>query len=285
MDDTFRARSHPLKQKREPLLSPSQLQAYLERIGVGGGRPATLATLSDIHRAQHFTVPFENFDVHLPSAYSFEPDHLFDKMVTRQRGGFCYELNLLMAYAFRTAGFSVDVFSGRLWHKGFFGEPFDHMTMLVRADDGEVLADVGNAETLQRPISLDGWWNDQERGGAYRVGEHEGSPAVEYRESPGAAAEVRYLFDRTPTEPSDFNEMLEFHTKSPESQFAKGWLCTLPSGADGRITVSRGMLMETRAGKMERRALKSAEDLTDVLTREFGMKPFPIPDGWFRRQS
>ena len=279
------ARSHTLKQHRDQALSPLQLRAYLERIGIEDGLPPTLQTLSDMHRAQHFTLPFENFDVHLPAAYSFEADHLFDKMVSRRRGGFCYELNLLLAYAFRAAGFSVDVLSGQLRHKDFFGEPFDHMTMRVRADDGEVLADVGNAETLQRPIPFDGTWSEQERGGAYRVTEHLGSPAVEYRGAPEGKVDVRYLFDPTPRDPSEFNEMLEFHTKSPESQFAKGWLCTLPRGRDGRITVSRGMLMETRAGKMERRALKSEEDLMSVLERNFGMNRFPIPSSWFRRQS
>jgi len=255
------------------------------RIGIEGGLPPTVQTVSDIHRAQHYTIPFENFDVHLPAPYSFSPDHLFDKMITRRRGGFCYELNLLLAYALRTSGYEVDVLSGQLWHKDFFGEPFDHMVTRVRADDGEMLADVGNAETMQRPIRLDGSWNEQERGGAYRVTEHLGSAAVEYRDAAAKKTEVRYLFDHRPRQPHEFGEMLHFHTKSPDSQFAKGWLCTLPRGADGRITVSRGMLMETRSGRMERRALRSAADLTTVLVEEFGMKPFPVPTGWFRRQD
>ena len=109
-----------------------------------------------------------------------------------------------MAYALRAAGFSVDVLSGQLWHKSFFGEPFDHMAMYVRTPEGPLLADVGNAESLQRPIPFDGAWTAQDRGGAYRVTEHEGSPAVEYRSADGKKAEVRYLFDYTPREPTDF---------------------------------------------------------------------------------
>lgn len=275
-----------LKNNHDQALTPAQLRAYLERIGVDPGTPATREGLETVHRAHHFTIPFENFDVHLPAAYSFEPDHLFEKMVVRQRGGFCYEHNLLLAYALRAMGFRVDVMSGQMGGRkdGSFGPPFDHMALRVHLEDGDMLADVGNGETFQRPLPFDGTWTPQERGGEYRVSAYQGQPCVEYREGPGAPAEVRYLFDLTPRRPDEFLGMLAFHTTSEESRFTRGWICTLPRGADGRITVSRGMVMVTKAGKMERRALRSPQDLLDILVREFGMKPFDIPEGWFRRE-
>lgn len=206
-------------------------------------------------------------------------------MITRRRGGFCYEHNLLMAYALRALGFRVDIMSGQMERKeGGFGPPFDHMALHVYLDDGDMLADVGNGETFQQPLPFDGTWTPQERGGEYRVATFEGQPCVEYRDGPGQLAVVRYLFDLTPRTPDEFLGMLEFHTTSEKSRFTRGWICTLPRGADGRITVSRGMAMVTSGGKMERRALRSPRDLQEILVREFGMEPFEIPARWFRRE-
>ena len=67
--------------------------AYLDRIAVA--RPDVLdpAALRALHRAHQLTVPFENLSIHLSEPISLDEDKLLDKIVTRRRGGFCYELN------------------------------------------------------------------------------------------------------------------------------------------------------------------------------------------------
>ena len=66
-------------------------------------------------------------------------------MVTRQRGGFCYELNLLLAAALRALGFEVDLLEGQMRRReGGFGPPYDHMTLRIALEDRDWLADVGN---------------------------------------------------------------------------------------------------------------------------------------------
>lgn len=220
-------------------------------------------------------------------------------MVTRQRGGFCYELNLLLAAALRGLGFEVEVLEGQMRRReGGFGPPYDHMTLRVALEDRDWLADVGNGETFQQPLPWDGSWTPQERGGAYRVVRREdGEPEadgraasatawqVEYREDETAEREVVYFFRSAPRTADGFLPMLAFHTTSAKSQFTKGWIATRPLEGGGRITAARGLLMTTREGKMERHAIGSASELERILAEEFGMLPVAVPPSWFSRGS
>jgi len=56
-------------------------------------------------------VPFEKLDIHLGLAIKLDEEHLFEKIVTQRRGGFCYELNGLFAWMLRGLGFQVDLLS------------------------------------------------------------------------------------------------------------------------------------------------------------------------------
>ena len=110
------------------------LPAYLRRINYRGEQSPTAATLRELHRAHLLAVPFENLDIHLGRTILLDQDALFDKIVTRRRGGFCYELNGLFALLLRGLGFEVTLLAaGVARATGGFGPEFDHLTLLVRA--------------------------------------------------------------------------------------------------------------------------------------------------------
>ena len=76
-------------------------QGYLERMRFPapdhhGLRPS-LSLLRDLHEAHMLAVPFENLSIHYGQPIELRDDALYDKIVTRRRGGFCYELNGLFA--------------------------------------------------------------------------------------------------------------------------------------------------------------------------------------------
>ncbi|HJZ46080.1 MAG TPA: arylamine N-acetyltransferase [Roseiflexaceae bacterium] len=111
------------------------VRAYLRRIGYNGTVAPTTATLRELHRAHLLAVPFENLDIHLGRPITLDQDALFDKVVTRRRGGFCYELNGLFAALLRAIGFQVTLLSaGVARAEGGFGPEFDHLTLLVTTD-------------------------------------------------------------------------------------------------------------------------------------------------------
>src|SRR5206468_7848795 len=105
---------------------------YLQRINYRGEQTPTAATLRELHRAHLLTAPFENLDIHLGRPILIDQDVLFDKIVRRRRGGFCYELNGLFALLLRGLGFEVTLLSaGVARANGDFGPDYDHLTLLV----------------------------------------------------------------------------------------------------------------------------------------------------------
>ena len=65
----------------------------------------TLEGLAELGLAHLCAVPFENLDIAAGRALSLEPEAIYDKIVARRRGGFCYELNGLFAWLLRELGF------------------------------------------------------------------------------------------------------------------------------------------------------------------------------------
>ncbi|MGH2486980.1 MAG: arylamine N-acetyltransferase, partial [Ktedonobacterales bacterium] len=53
----------------------------------------SLSLLRALHQAHLLAVPFENLSIHYDQPITLEDATLYDKIVRRQRGGFCYELN------------------------------------------------------------------------------------------------------------------------------------------------------------------------------------------------
>jgi len=73
------------------------IDAYLERIGAPPPAAVTLDALAELVLAQLYSVPFENLDIAAGRRLSVDVEAIHDKIVTRRRGGFCYELNGLFA--------------------------------------------------------------------------------------------------------------------------------------------------------------------------------------------
>src|SRR5215211_6629735 len=108
------------------------IHAYLNRIGYRGTLEPSAATLHALQRAHLLAVPFENLEIHLGRPIVLDQTALFDKIVRRRRGGFCYELNGLFAVLLRELGFEVTLLSaGVARANGDFGPEYDHLTLLV----------------------------------------------------------------------------------------------------------------------------------------------------------
>ena len=133
------------------------LTAYLDRIGAQ--RPGVLdeAALHVLHRAHLMTVPFENLSIHLNEPISLAEGDLVGKIVTRRRGGFCYELNGAFALLLEALGAHVVRVAARVHGDGRLGPPFDHLALIVRlpGGSGRWLADVGFGSHSTHPLRFD----------------------------------------------------------------------------------------------------------------------------------
>jgi len=145
------------------------IQRYLARIRYEGTVQPTAETLQALHEAHMLAVPFENLDIGLGRAIKLDHASLWEKIVERRRGGFCYELNGLFALLLRELGFRVELLSAGVANAaGNFNPDFDHLTLLVHLEE-DWLADVGFGESFRHPLRLTPDVAQEQVWGRYRL--------------------------------------------------------------------------------------------------------------------
>ncbi len=139
-------------------MDETTLEAYFGRLAVPRLHTADAVNLHVLHRAHQMRVPFENLSIHLSEPVLLAEDVLVDKIVTRRRGGFCYELNGAFAILLEAMGAEVRRVAARVYGgDGHAGPPLDHMALVVRASDasGPWLIDVGFGSHSIYPLLFD----------------------------------------------------------------------------------------------------------------------------------
>ncbi len=262
------------------------IYAYLNRIGYRGALEPSVATLLALQRAHLLAVPFENLDIHLGRPIVLDQAKLFDKIVGRRRGGFCYELNGLFAELLRELGFEVSLLAaGVARANGGFGPEYDHLTLLVECplsvvhsqlqpavDDGPRtiwLADVGFGDPFRAPLRLIAGLEQPQDGRTYRL-DRDGERWTLWERAEGEW-EPQYRFTLQPRAFAEYAGMCQYHQSSPDSSFTRKRVCSLAT-VEGRLTLSDLQLITTTNGKRIERQLKDEEEFRAVLREQFGIE-------------
>jgi arylamine N-acetyltransferase len=132
------------------------VEAYLSRIGYEGPLDLNETTLSKLQACHLHTVPYENFDILNRIPLSLEIPNLFNKIVVRHRGGYCFELNALFGWLLRELGFKVTDYFARFWRDEPNTPPKRrHQILKVEVEGKAYLCDVGVGGIVpQRPIEM-----------------------------------------------------------------------------------------------------------------------------------
>jgi N-hydroxyarylamine O-acetyltransferase len=248
--------------------------AYLERIGYRGSRLPTAETLRELQRAHLLTVPFENLSIHARELIELDDEALFEKIVVRRRGGFCYELNGLFAWLLRSLGFRVTMVAAEVMNpEGKWGPPFDHMALVVALDE-HWLVDVGFGDSFVEPLRLEPHTEQAQGRYFYRLDLHDGRFVLMRRGSDGRW-KAQYRFDLTPCEYGDYAEMCRYHQTSPESHFTRNRICSLAT-TDGRVTISGNRLIVTTEEWRREWELASEADYLAALRDRFRIVMAPV---------
>ncbi|HKH48092.1 MAG TPA: arylamine N-acetyltransferase [Thermoanaerobaculia bacterium] len=246
------------------------VQAYLDRIGYRGPLDLTAETLRALQVAHLEAVPFENLSIHAGQPIVLEEDALFEKVVARRRGGFCYELNGLFAALLRALGFEVAMLSaGVARADGSFGPDFDHMGLDVQLAE-RWLADVGFGDSFREPLRLDLRAEQVQGERAYRIDEDGTHLILLQRQGADGPWEPQYRFTLQPHDFPDYAGMCHYHQTSPQSHFTQKKVCSL-ARPDGRVTLSDLRLITTRGGMRQERVLESEDERAATLRELFGV--------------
>ncbi len=251
------------------------LAGYFARIGYEGAADPTLDVLQDLVTSHIRTIPFENLDPLLGVPVDdLGAEALFDKLVRRRRGGYCYEHNGLMGHVLQELGFGVRRIAARVVWTLPPGSPVPSQThtLLGVAPPGApqlFLVDVGfGGQTPTSPLRLESGSVQQTTHEPYRL-QSRGDTMVLQAEIRGEWQSL-YEFATRTAPPVDLQVGSWYASTHPSSHFITDLMASLVT-ADGRCNLSGRHLSVHRAGGTEKIELADAAAVVDALTDRFGI--------------
>jgi N-hydroxyarylamine O-acetyltransferase len=254
-------------------MRPSELDAYLARIGHRDTPAPDLATLAALQFAHATAIPFENLDPWLGREVALDLDALQRKLVAGGRGGFCYEHNLLLGAALRAIGYRVTDLAARVRWNVAPGVVRARTHMLLRVDlDGVAwLVDAGfGGRTLTAPLRLAERGAQQTPHGRFRLCERDGTHLLEVEGTD--AWHAVYAFDLQAQLLADYELTSWYLCRHPESVFRLALVAARPV-ADGRWTLrDRTLTFHANDGRSETTLLADTVALRTALADRFGIR-------------
>lgn len=244
------------------------IAAYFERIGLDPTGLHGADLLFAMHRAHAMTIPFENLDPYYSRPVSLDPDALFDKLVIRRRGGYCFEMNALFAMAAREVGFDIEGRIARVGRGESFG-PQLHRINIARVDGKTYICDVGfGGDNFIEPLVFE-YDTVQPRGlETYRVVRGRTVDNAIQILRGGEFSDMLGFMD-VPSPDEDF-EVGNFYTSQyPSSGFKKVIMCAIAT-EDGRISLFNNRLTIRQKGK-EPEQIELPKILDSALKKYFGL--------------
>lgn len=268
--------------------SEFDLGAYLRRVRYAGPREATLETLRSLCELQPASIPFENIDSFTGRPPVLSIDALQAKLVARRRGGYCYELNLLLREALLSLGMEVTGLAARVvWMQPPDAPPRARSHTVLKVDlpgspASTFIADAGfGGRLLGSPLRFEPGLVQETRAGRERIVESRGEYAVE-AEMPGGWS-PRYRFTLASYMPVDY-EPLNWYTATRRGSLFVHNLVLERLTPSGRVNLLNDRLSEQTHGEPVRfRRIETAKDFGRVLDELFDLEPPEANDELFDR--
>ncbi len=247
-------------------MTPEMVGAYLARIGHTDPVRLDRFGLEALQRAHLTVVPFENLDVVSRVPVSTSIEWSVPKIVERQRGGWCFELNGAFGALLEALGFTVM----RLGAAVLLDGPttvIDHLALEVQLDE-PWLVDVGFGDSFIKPLALN-----------RRGPQNGGSGEFEFLPSPQGTTLARldgnvpiahYRFKRVNHPLAAFNAVSELLQAAGTRWSSKPFATRLLDGGPDRVTLLSDELKITRSGIITSEPVAEA-DWDQVLHTWFSM--------------
>ncbi len=248
------------------------LVAYFARIGYGGTRQPTLATLCALIELHLAAIPFEAIDVQLGRGIDLSPAAVDAKLIHARRGGYCFEHNSLLCRVLKALGFEVARLLARVrWMQPADAPPTPrtHMILKVRVDEVDWLVDVGFGSCVPTsPLNLHSHAVQRTAHESYRLRPGPHGRRLEALLD-GAWSPV-YDFTEEPQEDADYVQSNWYTSTYPQSHFRHTLIAALTT-PDARYTLRDARLsVRTTDGTLTRTEL-DADGIEQVLAETFGL--------------
>lgn len=263
----------PVHSSSPCIRSNMDISQYLLRIGYQGPTLPSLESLRNLHRCHLLSVPFESLSVHCEEPITLALPALYEKIVQRHRGGFCFELNGLFQWLLQALGFDAKAVAGRVRDRftGCYGPPLDHMALLVQLDGQQFLCDVGFGDGFVEPLELRPEVERVQKNGIFWLGQNGATWTLERRGVSGREGRPLYTFTLEEKKLDDFASMCLYHQTSPSSICTCKSFCSLHTEDGGRLTYIGWRLLSTLKEERTETVLQDSE-IPTVLREKFGIQ-------------
>jgi N-hydroxyarylamine O-acetyltransferase len=239
------------------------ISALLRRIGLDAAPAPDAAGLRRVHRAYLERVPYEDLAVQLGETGPLDEAALAERILSG-RGGYCFELNTVLAALLRGVGFSVSYHQGVVGGEG----PTNHMVLVVDLEGQRWIADAGLGEGFVDPLPLRAgrhhgpgplsWTLEREPGGTWWLGQHAWGSVNGFR------------MDAAPSPHAAFEPHHRRLATDPESSFVRTLVIQRPT--DDRIVTLRSRTLSEKGPAIDaKRVLADAGEFAAVLSDVFGI--------------
>ncbi len=257
------------------------VDGYLRRIGFRGAVAPTLECLTQIHRQQAFTVPYDTIDIMLGRTVDRDVARIYDRIVNRHRGGWCYELHELLAWALREIGFSTRLVTAGIHRREYGDAKLGNHTAVLVDLDRTYLADLGLGDGIRDPIPLaegtyhqgrltfnlerlpDGYWRFQNHAFSYPTN-------FDFRDDQPFNAE---LIERFSTE----------YRTSPDSMYILNFTCQIMQ--EETVTCLTGRVLRHKTPEGTSKRLLQEHEFEETVNRVFGIHEPEIRSLWPRIEA
>lgn len=259
---------------------------YLRRLGLDRPPDPTPEGLARLQSAHRRAIGFENLDIPLGRGIRIDSASVFDKLVLRGRGGYCFEHNRLYADALAALGLASRPLLARVRLGLAPGQtpPRTHVCLLAEVGGRSWLADAGFGGSNVPPLPLEDGAEAQTGDGArHRLRRSGGAGCLDgewilERAGPSAATDGRaaahddwqgqYTFSLDEVAPDDLEQANHWTSTRPGTRFTTLHVASRPL-ADGFASMVDRELTVHRAGATERHEIGSAADYARTLRDTF----------------
>lgn len=250
------------------------ISMYLARIGHTGDASPTAENLAALQFAHLCSVPYENLDILAGIPLSLEAEALFDKIVRRRRGGYCFELNELFGHLLRALGYGVeDYFARFLLGEAEVPKRRHHVLgVTIPGKSVRYLADVGvGVGSPNYPVRMTPGEEQPQGDKAYRFHRDDFLGWVLDTQKDGAWLPL-FSFTEEKQLPQDFQAISFFCEKAETSPFNKEPMVAMRTPG-GRCTLDGNVFkrFEGETVTAWEEATEAARD--ETLLRLFGIRP------------
>lgn len=252
-------------------MTDSEIAKYLQRIKLNRAK-ADLAGLIELQELHTENIPFENLDIIVGRKILLDHQHLFDKVILKERGGYCFELNILYAELLKWVGFSPKPVLGRVWLSNPKGTPpRNHLAHLVELNGKTYVTDVGFGGLITRfplDINISSPINDKD--GLVRVIPFtDGQLMIQRKTDKGWMNQ--YSFDNMDISPEDIAISNYYMSTHPDSHLIYHRIVGRNT-TDGRLGLFNNKLT-TRKGiiRDHSRRIKFGQEWIDTIQNQFSL--------------